>query len=104
MSPRSGAPWSVLAIACAAIALGAAPASAQTLPSATDAFVQFPDPIARSPRLVGMGRLTLVVPDRHNRITLWDYARNPAGLALDDSVSTLPAAPIRSVMSTSAAT
>src|SRR5437867_538190 len=77
---------STLAIACAAIALGGAPAGAQVyLPM----LGQLPDAIARSPRLVGIGRLELVIPDRHNRINLWDYAGNPAGLSLDDSASVL---------------
>ena len=86
MIPRFRAARSALAIAVAAIALGGAPARAQLyLP----ALGQLPDAIARSPRLVGIGRLELVIPDRHNRINLWDYAGNPAGLALDDSASVL---------------
>src|SRR5262245_352024 len=84
MTPRFRAAPCALAIACAAIALGGAPAAAQLyLP----ALGQLPDAIARSPRLVGIGRLELVIPDRHNRINLRDYAGNPAGLALDDSAS-----------------
>ncbi len=86
MIPRFRGAGSALVIACAAIALGSAPARAQLyLPS----LGQLPDAIARSPRLVGIGRLELVIPDPHNRINLWDYAGNPAGLALDDSASVL---------------
>jgi hypothetical protein len=45
------------------------------------------DPLNRSPRLVGMGRLSLVLDDPHNRIDLWEFAGNPAGLLDADSVS-----------------
>src|SRR5262249_59283777 len=83
-TPGSRGAASALATTSAAIALGGMPAGAQLyLP----ALGQLPDAIARSPRLVGIGRLELVIPDRHNRINLWDYAGNPAGLALDDSAS-----------------
>ena len=92
MSPRSGVPWSALVLTCFAIALGGAPAGAQLLEAARQPN-GIPDPIARSPRLVGLGRLTLVIPDPHNRITLWDFAQNPAGLTLDDSTSTLSLRP-----------
>ena len=52
-----------------------------------------PDPISRSPALFGMGRLTLVGADPHNRITLWDFARNSAGIAEAESSSTLDIRP-----------
>lgn len=45
--------------------------------------------IARSPRLLGMGKLQLVVDDRDADINLWDFAQNPMGIATDDTVSTL---------------
>jgi hypothetical protein len=51
-----------------------------------DAQPIFPEPIARSTRLLGMGRLTLA-DDRNNRLTLWDFAHNPVGLAESDSAS-----------------
>ncbi len=92
MSPRSGATWRALLLSCAAIALGGAPAGAQFHQAGRQSF-GIPDPIARSPRLVGLGRLTLVIPDPHNRITLWDFAQNPAGLTLNDSASTLSLRP-----------
>ena len=52
-----------------------------------------PDPIARSPRLLGMGRLNYVFDDRRNRITLWDFAGNPTGVLEDDSTSTFELQP-----------
>ena len=73
MHPRFRVRWSALAITCAAIALCSAPAGAQL----------------STPALVGIGRLELVIPDPKNRINLWDYAGNPAGLALDDTNSVL---------------
>lgn len=45
--------------------------------------------LARSPRLLGMGKLQLVVDDRDAGLSLWDFAQNPMGIATDDSVSTL---------------
>jgi hypothetical protein len=63
------------------------------------AFAQFQDPtlkslgltteVQRSPRLLGMGGLSLVVPDHYQRLTLWDFARNPVGIEAADTASTL---------------
>ena len=92
MSPGSRVRWMTLA-PCAAFLLCCAPAGAQLYPPDNQTLGAFPDPLARSPRLVGMGRLTLVIPDSHNRLTMWDFAGNPAGLALDDSVSSLDLRP-----------
>jgi opacity protein-like surface antigen len=86
MHRRFGVPWSALAIAGALIALAGSPAAAQL---SGPTIGQLPDPLTRSPRLVGTGRLELVIPDRHNRINLWDFCGNPAGLAMDDSASVL---------------
>src|SRR5262249_48142631 len=47
-----------------------------------------PDPLARSPRLVGMGGLSLIYDDAHSRMDLWEYAHNPAALLNVDSTST----------------
>jgi hypothetical protein len=52
-----------------------------------------PDPLDRSPRLVGMGRLSLVLDDPHHRLDLWEFAGNPAGLLDADSVSALELRP-----------
>jgi hypothetical protein len=64
------------------------PAAAQTIEDVREALDISPDPILRSPRLLGMGRLTLV-NDRNNRINLWDFAGNPSGLLDADSTSVL---------------
>lgn len=45
--------------------------------------------VSRSPRLLGMGSLSLVVPDRNQEINLWDFAHSPIGVALEDTVPTL---------------
>ena len=51
------------------------------------------DPIARSPRLLGMGQLKLV-EDRHNSLALWDFAGNPTGIAEAESISTFEYRPM----------
>jgi hypothetical protein len=71
--------------------------------SAGTACAQFYDPalrsldltsdVSRSPRLLGMGGLSLVVPDRNGRLTLWDWAGNPLGVYGDDSTSTIDLRP-----------
>ena len=81
--------WCALVIGGTAIAVSGGTAGAQIYPVPNQPLRRFSDPLERSPRLVGMGRLTLVIPDPHNRITLWDFAGNTAGLALDDSASAL---------------
>lgn len=43
--------------------------------------------VPRSPRLLGMGGLSLSVPDRHQRLTLWDFAHSPLGAYEADSSS-----------------
>ena len=78
---------SVAAIACLAM-----PAGAQFAESSRQAAELPPDPIARSARLLGMGRLTLL-SDHDNRIHFWDFAGNPVGLYDSDSVSTLTLRP-----------
>src|SRR5262245_13250418 len=52
--------------------------SAQRYEAARRLLDLSPDPIARSPRLLGMGRLTLA-DDRHNNLGMWDFAANPTG-------------------------
>lgn len=64
-------------------------ASAQILQSTPNALDLARSTTAQSPRLLGMGGLSLVVPDRDAAINLWDFAGLPAGLASDDSTSTL---------------
>ena len=73
-----------------------APSHAQYSPFAADAARSAElstDPLTRSPGLAGMGRLSLVGEDRHNRITLWDFAGNPTGVALADSTTTIDLRP-----------
>ena len=78
----------------------AGPAAAQDYAATEQTLGVSPGPISRSPRLSGMGRLTVVGDDPHNRITLWDFAGNPAGIASADSSSTLELRPGTSSSST----
>lgn len=71
----------------------AAPAYAQFYDAARQAVGFAPDPLARSARLIGMGSLTVVGSDPHNKVSLWDFAGNPLGIADDDSASTLELRP-----------
>ena len=78
---------------CVAVLAGfATPAWSQLAEHARTPVELPPDPIARSPRLLGMGRLTLLT-DRDNRIELWDFAGNPVGLYDTDTVSVLSLRP-----------
>jgi hypothetical protein len=54
------------------------------------------DAIERSPRLLGMGRMTFVGDDPQTAITLWDFALNPIGVLDADSSSTLELYPATS--------
>ena len=69
-----------------------ASSSAQVYEAARRSLDLSPDPIARSPRLLGMGRLTLA-DDPHNRLGMWDFAGNPLGVLEADSVSTFDLRP-----------
>ena len=76
-----------------------AAAQAQVLyETALHALDLAPDPLERSPRLLGMGRLTLV-NDVHNRLTLWDFGQNPTGILDADSTSTMELRPATSARS-----
>lgn len=66
----------------------AGPVLAQYYDPAVRALGQQSD-VARSPRLIGMGGLSLSVADHHQRFTLWDFAGVPVGLGTSDSASTL---------------
>lgn len=96
MGPTRRVRMCVLLAALAGLAALAAPASAQVYEAARRSLDLSPDPIARSPRLLGMGRLDLVVYDHNNRITLWDFAANPAGVVNADSGSTFELRPTTS--------
>lgn len=71
------------------------PAGAQVGETARTTVELPPDPIARSPRLLGMGMLTLL-QDRDNRIDLWNFAGNPVGLYDVDSTSVFALRPTSS--------
>jgi hypothetical protein len=68
--------------------LAATPAHAQFYDDARRVLDLGPDPLSRSPRMVGMGRLSLVLEDVHNRFDIWEFSRNPAALLEGDSAST----------------
>lgn len=76
----------------------AAPAGAQINEPARTSVELPPDPIARSPRLLGMGMLTLL-QDRDNRIDLWNFGGNPVGLYDVDSTSVFNLRPTSSTSS-----
>lgn len=94
MSAPRGRRLSALAAILASLAL-AAPSLAQVAdaPAAVRApFYTDPNPLWRSPALIGMGRLTLA-EDRDNDLDLWDFARNPAGIYGSDTTSTIELRP-----------
>ncbi len=80
-------------LALLATLLGAATASAQYYEAALRSLDLGIGSLARSPRLLGMGGLSLAVPDRDGAINLWDFAALPVGIAADDSGSTLDVRP-----------
>jgi hypothetical protein len=65
---------------------GALPAAAQQYETSLRSLDYSPDPLVRSPRLLGMGRLTLA-DDLHNHINLWDFAGSPTGIADAESLT-----------------
>lgn len=89
MRPSRRGWWSACLAASLAVAAAALPARAQVLfyEDARRDLDLAPDPIARSPRLLGMGRLVYVLPDAGTRVNLWDFAGNPAGVLAADSIS-----------------
>ncbi len=88
---RPSAVW-VFALSLASLMMAAGPAPAQFYDEARSALDLGPDGLERSPRLLGMGRLTLA-DDRHNRITMWDFAGNPTGVWEVDSSHTFEVRP-----------
>jgi hypothetical protein len=83
--------WSMLGVVIAASLL-AAVAGAQG-DDTRRSLELAPDPLARAPRQLGMGKLTLVAEGPHHRINLWDFAGNPIGIALSESSSTFDMRP-----------
>ncbi len=83
----------IVTVACLGALAGVSPSAAQSHDAALRSLDYSPDLLARSPRLLGMGRLTLA-DDLHNRITLWDFAGNPTGIAEAESVTTFEYRPV----------
>jgi len=101
MSPTRGVRWSALLGLAACITLPAIPAAAQSVFDDPSPLVEGRvDPLARSPRLLGMGRLSYVLDDAHQRINLWDLGKNPIGVIDADTSSTLEFAPSTGAAST----
>lgn len=92
MSPFRRVLTNALVLCLAAAALGAGAARAQFYDPALHSLDLVTD-VARSARLQGMGGLSLVVPDRDNHITLWDFANSPLGAYGEDSTGTLDLRP-----------
>src|SRR5712691_10655041 len=93
MSPTRWVLPRALSLSLLAVMFGAATASAQFFEPALRSLDLSTGPVARSPRLLGMGGLSLAVPDRDASINLWDFAGIPVGLASDDTTSTLDVRP-----------
>ncbi len=98
MSPRRrvllSAITSILLLAALAV-----PVYAQFYDVARDALGFSLDAIERSPRLLGMGRMTFVGDDPHTAITLWDFAASPLGILEADSTNTAELYPATSSFS-----
>ena len=75
----------ILAV-CSALA-AAAPVHAQFYDETRRALELGPDPLAHSPRLVGMGGLTLALEETHSRYDVWEFSGNPAALMQSDTSS-----------------
>ncbi len=93
MSPTRWVLPRALSLSLLAAVLGAATASAQYYDPALRALDLSTGSVARSPRLLGMGGLSLVAPDRDTQTNLWDFAGMPVGLASDDTTSTMDIRP-----------
>ena len=93
MSPTRWSLPRAISLSLLAALLGAATASAQYYDPALRSLDLSTGSAARSPRLLGMGGLSVVIPDRETQINLWDLARMPVGLGLDDSTSTMDVRP-----------
>jgi hypothetical protein len=81
----------VMVMACVSASPG--PAAAQEFLPTLHTLGYFPDPLARSPRLAGMGRL-LYASDVHNGLNAWDFAGNPLGVSSAESLSTIEYRPL----------
>lgn len=88
MSATRGLRLSALAWMILGATLAPASVSAQVMDPIFEHFGVSRDPVARTPRLIGLGTVSLL-SDRNNHLTLWDFARNPAGLHAEDTTSTV---------------
>src|SRR5512143_1180595 len=93
MSPSVRVQFGAFMLAAMALLVGVVPAKAQFFDDARRELDLGTDATTRAPRLIGMGRLTLVIPDDHNRLTMWDFAGNPTGALDADTVSTFELRP-----------
>jgi opacity protein-like surface antigen len=93
MSPTRWSLPRAISLSLLAALVGAATASAQYYDPALRSLDLSTGSAARSPRLLGMGGLSVVIPDRETQINLWDLARMPVGLGLDDSTSSMDVRP-----------
>ena len=100
MDPK---PW-VLKVAGMLAVLGTlaavAPANAQFYEDTRRSLQLGPDALTRSPRLVGMGGLSLVLEDAHFRYDIWEFSANPAALMQSDTTSTFEIYPGTTARST----
>jgi hypothetical protein len=92
MNPTRRVRLSALILGCLATVLPLA-AAADPYDAARQGLDFASDPAPRSPRLFGMGRLTVLLDDHNNRLTLWDFAGFPTGIVDADSVSSLEVRP-----------
>lgn len=94
MSPSRWVRLSAYMAVIVTLATHVAPAFAQVpLDEAREQLDLWPDPIARSPRLLGMGRLSLVIDEPNNQLTFWDFGRLTAGVQESDSGSVVEIRP-----------
>lgn len=84
----------VVSATCGLLLLGvwSTTGHAQLYEAARQSLDFAPDATARSPRLMGMGRLSLA-SDVHGRINLWELSGNPIGVIDADSSSTFELRP-----------
>lgn len=99
MSPSVRVQFGAFLVAAIATLVAVLPAKAQFFDDARRELDLSADATTRAPRLIGMGRLTLVIPDGNNRLNLWDFAGNPTGVLDADTVSTLELRPGTSSLS-----
>lgn len=92
MSAKRGLRLSALAWMIFGATLAPATVSAQVTGPIFEHFGIGRELESQTPRLIGLGSLTLL-SDRNNHLTLWDFARNPAGLFVEDTTSTIEVRP-----------